>query len=44
MAFNNSFAEKTQVIELIDKLLAQPKYQNYLNQYMLPHYFKSTIN
>lgn len=41
MAFNNEFAKRTKITDIIDSALANPKYKNYLNQYMLPYYFSS---
>lgn len=41
MAFNNDYAKRSNIIEIINMALSNPKFKNYLNQYMLPHYFSS---
>lgn len=41
MAFNQAFAEQSQIVETINDALSDPKFRNYLNQYMLPYYLSS---
>lgn len=39
MAFNPEFARRTKIVETVNQVLSEPRNINYLNQFMLPHYF-----